>query len=73
MDALSELLAILKPESYVTAGLDAGGDWAMAQVRNERKTAAARKQIVFDMRNSKDAAEIGTFAPASAWASMIDT
>lgn len=29
MDPLSEILAILKPESYLTAGLDAGGDWAI--------------------------------------------
>ena len=29
MDALSEILAILKPESYLTAGIDAGGEWAI--------------------------------------------
>ena len=29
MDPLSEILAILKPESYLTAGLDAGGEWAI--------------------------------------------
>ena len=29
MDPLSDILAILKPESYLTAGLDAGGDWAL--------------------------------------------
>ena len=29
MDPLSDILAILKPESYLTAGLDAGGDWAI--------------------------------------------
>ena len=28
MDPLSEILAILKPESYLTAGIDAGGEWA---------------------------------------------
>ena len=29
MDPLSDVLAILKPESYLTAGLDAGGEWAI--------------------------------------------
>lgn len=29
MDPLSEILSILKPESYLTAGLDAGGAWAI--------------------------------------------
>ena len=29
MDPLSEILAILKPASYLTAGLDAGGEWAI--------------------------------------------
>ncbi len=29
MDPLSDILAILKPESYLTASLDAGGDWAI--------------------------------------------
>ncbi len=29
MDPLSDILAILKPESYLTAGIDAGGDWAI--------------------------------------------
>jgi AraC-like DNA-binding protein len=29
MDPLSEILAILKPESYLTAGIDAGGEWAI--------------------------------------------
>ena len=29
MDPLSEILAILKPESYLTAGIDAGGKWAI--------------------------------------------
>lgn len=29
MDPLSDILSILKPESYLTAGLDAGGEWAI--------------------------------------------
>ncbi len=29
MDPLSDILAILKPESYLTAALDAGGEWAI--------------------------------------------
>ncbi|AGZ44092.1 AraC family transcriptional regulator [Actinoplanes friuliensis] len=29
MDPLSEVLALLKPRSYITAGFDAGGDWAL--------------------------------------------
>ena len=29
MDPLSEVLALLRPQSYLTAGLDAGGDWAI--------------------------------------------
>lgn len=29
MDPLSELLALLQPRSYVTAGFDAGGSWAL--------------------------------------------
>lgn len=29
MDPLSEILAILKPKSYLTAGMNAGGDWAI--------------------------------------------
>ena len=29
MDPLSEILAILRPEGYLTAGVDAGGDWAI--------------------------------------------
>ncbi|HEU4653166.1 MAG TPA: AraC family transcriptional regulator [Steroidobacteraceae bacterium] len=29
MDPLSQVLGILKPRSYVSAGLDAGGDWAI--------------------------------------------
>lgn len=29
MDPLSDILSILKPESYLTAGIDAGGEWAI--------------------------------------------
>lgn len=29
MDPLSDILTILKPESYITAGIDAGGEWAI--------------------------------------------
>lgn len=29
MDPLSELLSLLKPRSYITAGFDAGGDWSL--------------------------------------------
>lgn len=29
MDVLSELLSLLKPRSYITAGFDAGGSWAL--------------------------------------------
>ena len=29
VDPLSDVLALLKPQSYLTAGLDAGGDWAI--------------------------------------------
>ncbi len=29
MDPLSEVLALLKPQSYITAGFDAGGRWAL--------------------------------------------
>lgn len=29
MDPLSDVLALLKPQSYLTAGLDAGGNWAI--------------------------------------------
>ena len=29
MDPLSEILSLLKPRSYITAGFDAGGDWAL--------------------------------------------
>ncbi|WP_193187035.1 AraC family transcriptional regulator [Nisaea sediminum] len=30
MDPLSEVLSLLKPRSYITAGFDAGGTWALA-------------------------------------------
>lgn len=30
MDPLSDLLSLLKPRSYITAGFDAGDDWALA-------------------------------------------
>jgi AraC-like DNA-binding protein len=30
MDPLSQLLSLLKPISYITAGFDAGGEWALA-------------------------------------------
>lgn len=30
MDPLSDLLSLLKPRSYITAGFDAGGSWALA-------------------------------------------
>lgn len=29
MDPLSEILSVLKPRSYVSAGFDAGGDWSL--------------------------------------------
>ena len=29
MDPLSDVLSLLKPRSYISAGLDAGGDWAI--------------------------------------------
>src|SRR5262245_17661282 len=29
MDPLSDVLALLKPRSYVSAGFDAGGDWSI--------------------------------------------
>lgn len=29
MDPLSEILSLLKPRSYITAGFDAGGDWSL--------------------------------------------
>src|SRR4051794_7389857 len=29
MDPLSEVLSLLKPRSYITAGFDAGGAWAL--------------------------------------------
>ncbi len=30
MDPLSQVLALLKPQSNVSAGFDAGGDWSIA-------------------------------------------
>src|SRR5215510_7762955 len=30
MDPLSDVLSLLKPQSHVSAGFDAGGDWAIA-------------------------------------------
>ena len=30
MDPLSDLLSLLKPRSYITAGFDAGGEWALS-------------------------------------------
>jgi uncharacterized cupin superfamily protein len=29
MDPLSDVLSLLKPRSYVSAGFDAGGDWSI--------------------------------------------
>src|SRR5690606_30976636 len=29
LDPLSEVLALLKPRSYITGGFDAGGEWAL--------------------------------------------
>ena len=29
MDPLSDILTLLKPKSYITAGFDAGGEWAV--------------------------------------------
>jgi hypothetical protein len=29
MDPLSEVLSLLKPRGYITAGFDAGGAWAL--------------------------------------------
>ena len=37
MDPLSEILAVLKPESYLTASVDAGGEWAI-RFENRRGT-----------------------------------
>ena len=37
MDPLSEILAVLKPESYLTARIDAGGEWAI-RFQNRRGT-----------------------------------
>lgn len=33
MDPLSDILALLRPKSYVSAGLDLGGDWSIAFAR----------------------------------------
>jgi AraC-like DNA-binding protein len=35
MDPLSDVLALLKPRSYVSAGFDAGGDWSLQFPRYE--------------------------------------
>ena len=34
MDPLSDVLSLLKPQSHVSAGFDAGGDWAIAFPKN---------------------------------------
>jgi AraC-like DNA-binding protein len=34
MDPLSDVLSLLKPQSHVSAGFDAGGDWSIAFPRN---------------------------------------
>ena len=34
MDPLSDILSLLKPQSHVSAGFDAGGDWSIAFPRN---------------------------------------
>ncbi|MET3897898.1 AraC-like DNA-binding protein [Devosia sp. UYZn731] len=34
MDPLSDVLSLLKPRSYLSAGFDAGGDWAIHFARN---------------------------------------
>lgn len=34
MDPLSDVLSLLKPRSYVSAGFDAGGDWSIHFARN---------------------------------------
>ena len=36
MDPLSDVLSLLKPRSYVSAGFDAGGDWSI-QFRDQQK------------------------------------
>lgn len=33
MDPLSDVLSLLKPRTYLTAGFDAGGDWAVSTLR----------------------------------------
>jgi hypothetical protein len=45
MDPLSDLLALLKPRSYLTAGLDAGGDWA---VRFENQPGAIKCHAIIE-------------------------
>lgn len=45
MDPLSDLLALLKPRSYLTAGLDAGGDWA---VRFENQSGAIKCHAIME-------------------------
>ncbi|NII09481.1 AraC family transcriptional regulator [Oleiagrimonas sp. C23AA] len=45
MDPLSDLLALLKPKSYLTAGLDAGGGWA---VRFENQPGAIKCYAIMD-------------------------
>src|ERR1700722_7646340 len=37
MDPLSDVLSLLKPRSYVSAGFDAGGDWAI-QFRDQQNS-----------------------------------
>ena len=55
MDPLSEILAILKPEGYLTAGVDAGGDWAIrfgnrpGTIKCHAVTAGACWLVVDDM------------------------
>jgi Cupin len=34
MDPLSDVLSLLKPRSYVSAGFDAGGQWSIQFPRN---------------------------------------
>jgi AraC-like DNA-binding protein len=45
MDPLSDLLVLLKPRSYLTAGLDAGGDWA---VRFENQPGAIKCHAIMN-------------------------
>lgn len=39
MDPLPDVFALLKPQSYLTACLDAGGDWA---IRSENQIGAIK-------------------------------